>query len=114
MTKQCISLQLNTIYSIVGTNHSLSEGGGGMLTARVPLNFCTSTVSISLVLDTSVIAFLMYLFSVALWKYLEAVILLMYFIIFFPVPPDWLVLPIQLIQIEKCKINLNAKETSYT
>ena len=69
------------------THHSLSVGGGGMLTARVPFSFCSSTVSINLVLDTSVIAFLMYLFSVALWKYLEAVILLMYFIHVFPFPP---------------------------
>jgi len=60
--------------------------------AMVPLSFCNSTVSISLVLDTPVMAFFIYLFSVALWKYLEAVNLLMYLRIFLPVPPDWLVL----------------------
>lgn len=56
--------------------------------ASVPLSFCISTVRMSGVLDTSVIAFLMYLFSAALWKYLEAAILLMYFKIRLPAPPD--------------------------
>ena len=58
-----------------------------MLIASVPFSFCSSTVSINLVLETSVIAFLMYLFSAAVWKYLDAVILLIYFIHVFPFPP---------------------------
>ena len=58
-----------------------------MLIASVPFSFCSSTVRINLVLETSVIAFLMYLFSAAVWKYLDAVILLIYFIQVFPFPP---------------------------
>ena len=47
-----------------------------MLTQSVPPSFLTSTVSSTGVLDTSSMAFLMYLFCVALWKYLELAILL--------------------------------------
>ena len=57
------------------THHIRSVGGGGMLTAKVPLHSCTSTVSSSGVLETSSIFFLMNSVSVAFWKYFDLVIL---------------------------------------
>lgn len=46
-----------------------------MLTARIPLHSCTSTVNNSGVLETSSIFFLMNSVSVAFWKYLFLAIL---------------------------------------
>ncbi len=65
-----------TVYLYVGevyvdTYHILSVGGGGMLTAKVPIRLLSSTLSISLVLDTSSMARLIYFISAACWKYLD-------------------------------------------
>lgn len=70
------------------THQSLSDGGGGMLMANVPTRVWTSTVRMSGVLDTPTMAFLMYFISVALWKYLDWVILSRYFSNFLPAPPE--------------------------
>ena len=70
------------------THHNLSVGGDGTLMANVPVKLFRSTLSISLVLDTSSMAFLIYLFSVACWKRWEPVILSTKRRNFLPVPPE--------------------------
>ena len=60
---------------LLHTHHIRSVAGGGMLTAKVPLHSCTSTVSSRGVLETSSIFFLMNSVSVAFWKYFDLVIL---------------------------------------
>ena len=72
----CVCVCVCTNHSLatcggVYTDHSLSVGGGGMLMASVPMRFFISTVRMRRVLDTSCMAFFTYLYSVALWKYLD-------------------------------------------
>ena len=59
-----------------------------MLRAMVPMHWSTSTDSTMFVFDTVSIAFLTYLFSVALWKYFDAAILSTSCRIFFLVVPE--------------------------